>query len=122
MRVTQRTADTLVVEDGPNIVLGSICVGLGAFGVLVGRFQGPNWILLLLGIVFGMLRPTVRAEDDAPVRALARGRSAADQSALARRFNRRVHTFRNITMTASKPPPPVRAMTQNASHAFGGGP
>lgn len=73
MRVTQRTADTLVVEDGPNIVLGSICVGLGAFGVLVGWFQGPNWILLLVGIVFGMLGPTVRAEDDAPVRALARG-------------------------------------------------
>jgi len=34
MRVTHRTPDTLVVEDGPDIWLGSILAGGGAIGVV----------------------------------------------------------------------------------------
>jgi hypothetical protein len=54
VRVTQRTPETLVVKDGPDILLGLICAGFGAFGVLIGWSQRPSWIFLIAGTVFAM--------------------------------------------------------------------
>ena len=40
MRVILRTADTLVVEDGPDILLGAILAALGSLGILVAWTKG----------------------------------------------------------------------------------
>lgn len=44
MRVTHRTPETLIVEDGSDLLVGLICLGLGSLGVLIGVTQGwpPN--------------------------------------------------------------------------------
>ncbi|MEX0804872.1 MAG: hypothetical protein WD688_16380 [Candidatus Binatia bacterium] len=52
MRVTHRTPETLVVEDGPDLLIGSISVGLGSFGILIGWTQGPSWLFVIVGTVF----------------------------------------------------------------------
>ena len=55
MRVIHRTPETLIVEDGPNLLVGSICLGLGSFGVLIGWTQGPSWLFVIVGTVFVLL-------------------------------------------------------------------
>ena len=52
MRVTHRTPDTLVVEDGPDLLAGLLCLGLGSFAVVVGWSQGPSWLFVIVGTVF----------------------------------------------------------------------
>lgn len=54
MRVTQRTPDTLVVEDGigTRIFLGSMCAGLGGFAVIAGWTKGPSWFMVMIGAFF----------------------------------------------------------------------
>jgi|OpeIllAssembly_1097287.scaffolds.fasta_scaffold72841_1 hypothetical protein len=52
MRVIQRTADTLVVEDSPDILLGAILAALGSIGILVAWTKGPSWLFVLVCAVF----------------------------------------------------------------------
>jgi hypothetical protein len=52
MRVTQRTAETLIVADDPDRLLGSICLGLGLLGVLAGSAQGTGALFRIVGTVF----------------------------------------------------------------------
>ena len=54
MRVTRRTAETLIVEDGPDRVLGSICLGLGSLSVLAGFTQGTGAVFWVVGTVFAL--------------------------------------------------------------------
>jgi hypothetical protein len=49
MRVTHRTAQALVIEDAPDLLLASICLGLGSFGILIGWTQAPSWIFVIVG-------------------------------------------------------------------------
>jgi hypothetical protein len=45
---------TLAVEDGPGeaILFGSIVVGVGAIAAVLGWSQGPNWIFVIVGVIF----------------------------------------------------------------------
>lgn len=52
MRVTQRMAETLVVEDAPDRLFGWMLLGFGLFGVLVAGAQGANWLFGIVGTVF----------------------------------------------------------------------
>ena len=54
MRVTQRTPDTLVVEEGlgAQTFLGLSCAGLGGFTAIAGWTKGPNWFMVTIGAVF----------------------------------------------------------------------
>jgi hypothetical protein len=59
MRVTQRTPDTLVVEEAPGtaILNGSICLGIGAILVIIGVIIGwtnENWMFVIAGAVFAL--------------------------------------------------------------------
>jgi hypothetical protein len=49
MRVTQRTLETLVVEDGPDLLVGLVCLGLGSSAILIGWSQGPSWLFVIAG-------------------------------------------------------------------------
>jgi hypothetical protein len=52
MRVTQRMAETLVVENVPDRLMGWMCLGLGLFGVLVAGAQRTNWLFGIVGTAF----------------------------------------------------------------------
>ncbi len=54
MRVTQRMAETLVVEDAPDRLFGWMLLGFGLFGVLVAGAQGANWLFGIVGTVFAL--------------------------------------------------------------------
>lgn len=53
MRVTQRTTDTLVVEEDTStkIMVGSFCAGLGGFAVIIGWTKGQT-LFMIIGTVF----------------------------------------------------------------------
>lgn len=51
MRVTHRTPDILVIEDGPDVRLGWVCAAFGAAGLLVASSQS-SWIFGLVGSAF----------------------------------------------------------------------
>jgi hypothetical protein len=53
MLVTQRTPDTLVVEEdaGTKIMIGSFCAGLGGFAAIVGWTKGQT-LFMIIGTVF----------------------------------------------------------------------
>jgi hypothetical protein len=55
MRVTQRTPDTLVVEEAPGtaILNGSICLGVGAISVIIG-WTNEKWLFVVVGAVFAL--------------------------------------------------------------------
>ena len=55
MRVTQRTPDTLVVEEGAGtaIFFGSICLGVGAISVIIG-WTNEKWLFVIVGTVFAL--------------------------------------------------------------------
>ena len=57
MRVTQRTSDTLVVEEdaGTKIMIGSFCAGLGGFAAIAGWTKGPSWFMVIIGAFFVLL-------------------------------------------------------------------
>ena len=57
MRVTQRTPDTLVVDDGfgTKIFLGLMCAGLGGFAAIAGWTKGPSWFMVIIGAFFVLL-------------------------------------------------------------------
>lgn len=52
MRVAQRTSDSLVIEDAPDIVLGAGAAGLGVLAILIGWIEELEWIVLAVGILF----------------------------------------------------------------------
>jgi hypothetical protein len=54
MRVTQRTPDTLVCEEGlgTKIFLGLSCAGLGGLAAIAGWTKGPNWFMVSIGALF----------------------------------------------------------------------
>lgn len=54
MRVTQRTPDTLICEEGSGtkIFLGLGCAGLGALAAIAGWTKGPSWLMVIIGVVF----------------------------------------------------------------------
>jgi hypothetical protein len=53
MRVTERTPDTLVVEEDTStkIMIGSFCAGLGGFAVIVGWTKDQT-LFVIIGTVF----------------------------------------------------------------------
>lgn len=55
MRVTQRTADTLVVEEGAGtaIFFTSICLGVGAIAVIIG-WTDEKWLFVIVGAIFAL--------------------------------------------------------------------
>jgi hypothetical protein len=55
MRVTQRTSDTLVVEEdaGTAIFFGSICLGVGAISVIIG-WTNEKWLFVIVGTIFAL--------------------------------------------------------------------
>ena len=55
MRVTQRTQDMLVIEEGAGtaIFLGSICLGAGAISVIIG-WTNEKWLFVIVGTVFAL--------------------------------------------------------------------
>ena len=55
MRVTQRTPDTLVVEEGAGtaIFFGSFCLGVGAIAVIIG-WTNEKWLFVIVGTVFAL--------------------------------------------------------------------
>jgi len=55
MRVTQRTPDVLVIEEGAGtaIYFGSICLGVGAICVIIG-WTNEKWLFVIVGTVFAL--------------------------------------------------------------------
>ena len=55
MRLTQRTQDMLVIEEGAGtaIFLGSICLGAGAISVIIG-WTNEKWLFVIVGTVFAL--------------------------------------------------------------------
>jgi hypothetical protein len=55
MRVTQRTPDVLVIEEGAGtkIIIGSLCFGVGALFVLIGWSQA-GWFFVIVGGFFAL--------------------------------------------------------------------
>jgi hypothetical protein len=49
MHVTQRTPDTLVIEEGAGTktIVGSFCVVAGAVGILIGWTKGETGFLII---------------------------------------------------------------------------
>lgn len=58
MRVTQRTGDELVIEEGAgaNRLIGIVCTGVGAVGILISWFRaGPMVaVIALIFLVYGL--------------------------------------------------------------------
>jgi len=55
MHVTQRTPDTLVVEEGAGtaIFFASICLGVGAISVIIG-WTNEKWLFVIVGTIFAL--------------------------------------------------------------------
>ena len=55
MHVTQRTPDTLVVEEGAGtaIFFTSICLGVGAIAVMIG-WTIEKWLFVIVGAIFAL--------------------------------------------------------------------
>jgi hypothetical protein len=55
MRVTQRTPDVLVIEEGAGtpIFFISICLGVGAISVIIG-WTNEKWLFVIVGTVFAL--------------------------------------------------------------------
>ena len=53
MRVTQQTADELVIEEGAgsNLMIGMIFTGIGAVGIPIGWIQGQPLVLLVASVL-----------------------------------------------------------------------
>jgi len=58
MRMTQRTADALIVEEGTgtNLMIGFVAVALGAAGISIGWMKSPIGFLIIAPILalFGL--------------------------------------------------------------------
>jgi hypothetical protein len=53
MRVTQQTAGELVIEEGAaaNLLIGLVCTGIGAVGILIGLFRGELVVVLITAVL-----------------------------------------------------------------------
>ena len=55
MHITERTQDTLVIEEGTGtkIMIGSFCVVAGAISVIIG-WTDEKWLFVIVGTVFAL--------------------------------------------------------------------
>jgi hypothetical protein len=87
MRVTQRTADTLVIEEsaGANALIAMVATGIGVVGIPIGWMRGQYLILLVASIfLFYGLRSSARPKHTAST-ACAASSSSSRQDDWGRR-------------------------------------